>query len=59
MERVIQFGIRVCAMALVASLAERLIPDGAIKSCASASIGLAFAAEIAQEIVGIFERMGV
>lgn len=50
--------IRLSMMAITAGAAELLVPDGSLRGCVSAAVGLSFVAAAVMEILRIFGMLG-
>ncbi len=50
--------IRLSMMAITAGAAELLVPDGSLRGCVSAAVGLSFVATAVTEILRIFGMLG-
>ena len=50
--------IRLSVMAVTAGAAELLVPDGSLRGCVWAAVGLSFVAAAVTEIIRIFGMLG-
>lgn len=50
--------IRLSMMAITAGTAELLVPDGSLRGCVSAAVGLSFVAAAVTEILRILGMLG-
>ena len=59
MNGIAAFAVRLCAMSLLLSVLENLVPEGRLKRAALIGFGLVLISFVIGEITGIIERMGV
>jgi len=58
MEMLCSAVLRIAVMALVAAVAELLVPEGTLRNTVSIAAGLTFISEAAMEILRIFRGIG-
>lgn len=58
METFCRMVVRLSMMAITAGAAELLVPDGSLRGCVSAAVGLSFVATAVMEILRIFGMLG-